>query len=90
MLMKQYMINHHKSSTYHPRANGAIESFIKTLTKGLTKICNIDKNEWDDKILAISWAYRTTFKRSTGQTPFRMVYGQEAVVPCILSSKLLK
>ena len=27
------------------------------------------------------WAYRTAYKRSTDQTPFRLVYGQEAVVP---------
>ena len=30
---------------------------------------------------AVLWAYRTTYKRSTDQTPFRLVYGQEVVVP---------
>ena len=61
--------------------NGAIEEFNKTLTRGLKKICNTDKDDWDEKILAVLWAYRTTYKRSTNQTPFRLVYGQEAVVP---------
>ena len=61
--------------------NGAIEVFNKTLTKGLTKICNVDKYYWDEKIPAVLWAYRTTYKCSTNQTPFRLVYGQEAVVP---------
>ena len=75
------MIDHHKILSYHPQANGAIESFNKTLTKGLTKICNIDKNDWDDKILAILWAYRKTYKISTGHTPFKMAYGQESIVP---------
>ena len=59
------MIDHHKILAYHPQSNGAIESFNKTLTKGLTKICNIDKNEWGDKTLAILWAYKITYKRST-------------------------
>ena len=27
------------------------------------------------------WAYRTTYKRATNQTPFKLVYGQEAIVP---------
>ena len=61
--------------------NGAIEAFNKTLTKGLTKICNTDKDNWDEKIPAVQWAYRIAYKRSTDQTPFRLVWGQEAVVP---------
>ena len=80
-LTKEFKIVHHKTSAYHPKANGAVESFNKTLVKGLTKICNRDKDDWDDKIPAILWAYMTDYKRSTDQTPFRLVYGQEAVVP---------
>ena len=34
----------------------------KTLTKGLTKICNADKDDWDEKKPAVLWAYRTTYK----------------------------
>ena len=75
------MINHHKSSTYHPQSNGTIESFNETLTKGLTKICNINRNDWDDKIPTILWAYIIAYNRYTGQTPFKMIYGQELVVP---------
>ena len=26
------------------------------------------------------WAYRTTYKRATNQTPFKLFYGQEAIV----------
>jgi hypothetical protein len=51
------------------------------LTKGLTKICSVDKNDWDEKIPVVLWAYRTTYKRETNQTPFELVYGQEVVVP---------
>ena len=80
-LTDQFHIDHRRSTAYHPQSNGAIEAFNKTLTKGLTKICNTDKDDWDEKIPAVLWAYRTAYKRSTDQTPFRLVYGQEAVVP---------
>ena len=80
-LTDQFQIDHRRSTAYHPQSNGAIEAFNKTLTKILTKICNTDKDDWDEKIPAVLWAYRTAYKRSTDQTPFRLDYGQEAVVP---------
>ena len=80
-LTDQFHIDHRWSTTYHPESNGAIEAFNKTLTKGLTKICNTDKDDWDEKIPAVLWAYRIAYKQSTDQTPFRLVYGQEVVVP---------
>lgn len=69
------MIYNHTSLEYHPQANGAIGSFNKTLTKGLTNICNIKKNDWASKMQTILQAYITTYKRYIGQTHFKMVYG---------------
>ena len=69
-LIDQFHIDHRRSTTYHPQSNGAIEAFNKTLTKGLTKICSIDKDDWDEKIPAVLWAYRTAYKWLTDQTPF--------------------
>ena len=80
-LMEQFKIDHKQSTTYHPQSNGEIEAFNKTLTRGLTKIYNNDKDDWDEKVLAVLWAYHTAYKRSTDQTPFQLVYGQEAVFP---------
>ena len=64
-LTKQVMIEHQKSTAYHPQSNGAIEAFNKTLTRGLTKICNTDKDDWDNNIPLVLWAYKTTYKSST-------------------------
>ena len=80
-LTYQFQIDHHQSTIYHPQSNGAIEAFNKTLTKGWTKICNTNKDDWDKKIPVVLWVYRTTYKHSMDQTLFRLVYGQEVVVP---------
>ena len=69
-LTDQFKINHRWSTTYHHQSNGAIEAFNKKLTRGITKICNADKDDWDEKIPAVLWAYRTTYKCLTNQTPF--------------------
>ena len=69
-LIDQFQIDHHRSTAYHPQLNGAIKAFNKKLTKGLTKICNNDKDDWDEKIHVVLWAYRPTYKCSTDQTPF--------------------
>ena len=39
------------------------------------------KGIWPDELLSILWAYRTTVRTPTGETPFRLTYGNEAVIP---------
>jgi hypothetical protein len=41
----------------------------------------VNKDDWELRILAVLWAYRTTCKTLTTQTPFKLVYGLEVVVP---------
>jgi len=37
--------------------------------------CNVNKRDWDLRILMALWPYRTTCNKLTGKTPFRLVYG---------------
>nr|XP_009798091.1 PREDICTED: uncharacterized protein LOC104244375 [Nicotiana sylvestris] len=39
------------------------------------------KGNWPEVLPGILWAYRTTTKTSTGETPFSLVYGAEALIP---------
>jgi hypothetical protein len=45
------------------------------------KVCCENKEDWDDRVLAVLWAYRTTTKKLHKYTPFQLVYGKEVVVP---------
>jgi hypothetical protein len=45
------------------------------------KIFNVNKDDWDLRSPTVLWAYRTTCKKLTMQTPFKLVYGIEVVVP---------
>ena len=39
------------------------------------------KGAWADELPGVLWSYRTTARSSTGQTPFSLVFGCEAVIP---------
>jgi len=46
----------------------------------LNKVCNAQWSDWDLCVPTVLWAYRTTCEKLTGQTPFRLIYGVEAVM----------
>ena len=39
------------------------------------------KEVWFDKLLSVLWAYRTTVRTPTRETPFKLAYGSKAVIP---------
>ena len=54
---------------------------IRTLKAALkTKLENL-KGKWVEYLLEALWAYRTTRKSSTQETPFALAFGTKAVAP---------
>jgi hypothetical protein len=76
-----FQINHRKTTPYHPQTNGQTERVNQTLIRILWKIVNESKRDWDIKLTAALWAYRTTYKMTTRATPFSLIYGMKAILP---------
>jgi hypothetical protein len=41
----------------------------------------VNRDDWDLRVPAVLWAYRTNCNKMTMHTPFNLVYGLEVVVP---------
>jgi len=40
---------------------------------------------WAEELSNVLWAYQTTPRKSTGETPFSLTYGREAMIPTEIS-----
>lgn len=69
------------STPVHPQANGQAESSNKIIINNLKKRLKDKKGRWAEELPFVLWADRTTTKNATGQTPFSLVFGTEAVIP---------
>ena len=74
-------IKNYYSSPAHPQSNGQVKVTIRTLKAALkTKLEGL-KRKWVEYLPEVLWAYRTTRKSSTQETPFALAFGTEAVAP---------
>ena len=81
-MCNKYGIQLHHSSTYYPQGNRQAEATNKTLIKILKKTYKSNKfSIWPEKLIVALWAYRTSIRTPTGQTPYALTFGMEAVLP---------
>ena len=74
-------IKNYYSSLAHRQFNGQVEVTIRTLKAALkTKPENL-KGKWVEYLSEVLWAYKTTRKSATQETPFALAFGTEAVAP---------
>ena len=74
-------IQNHYSSPAHLQANGQAEVANRSLLKIIKTRLEGANGVWLDELPGVLWAYRTTVKTPTGETPFKLAYGSEAVIP---------
>eukprot|EP00057_Strongylocentrotus_purpuratus_P018268 XP_011672742.1 PREDICTED: protein NYNRIN-like [Strongylocentrotus purpuratus] len=67
----------------HPRSDGFIERFNRTLITMVSSILDPDRHQrdWDERIPYAMLAYRSAVQESTGESPAMMMLGREVTLP---------
>merc|ERR1712121_435311 len=81
--LESLRIHHIKTSVYHPQSNAKVERSHRTMNDILSKLMTDDKKckSWDLHLPQALGAMRFSYNESTGQSPFSLVYGRDAVLP---------
>ncbi|XP_058217480.1 uncharacterized protein LOC131328563 [Rhododendron vialii] len=80
-LCAEFGIRFFNSTPSYPQGNGQAEATNKTVCAGIKRRLDSKRGKWAEELPRVLWAYRSTSRRSTGQTPFAMAFGMEAVIP---------
>jgi hypothetical protein len=51
------------------------------MTEIMKLIFNQPRGKWPDELIKVVWSHNTTISRSTGFTPFKLLFGDEAITP---------
>ena len=62
--------------TYHPKSNGQVERYNRTILATLLNYVNKHQDDWERYATALTYAYNNHFHRSTGTTPFSLVFSR--------------
>jgi hypothetical protein len=69
-------------SIYHLESNGAVERANRIVFLAISKtLFNLRKGKWIEELPKVMWSHNTTVSRAIGFTPFRLLYGEEAMLP---------
>lgn len=68
------------STPRYPQANGQAEAFNKAIVNSLKNKLEGEKGLWLEALPKVLWAFTTTPRALTLQTPFSMVYETEVVL----------
>ena len=73
------------STPAYPQSNSQAKATNKAIVNGLKKRLEGTKGMWVKELSNVLWAYRTTPRRSMGETPFSLTYGGEMMIPTEIS-----
>ncbi|XP_057976091.1 uncharacterized protein LOC131163516 [Malania oleifera] len=68
------------ASVAHPQSNGQVENMNQTILHGLRTRLESMQGRWAEELPSLIWAYHTTKRAATGETPFMLVFGAEAII----------
>jgi hypothetical protein len=76
-LWKKLGTNLEFSSYYHPQMDGKTEVVNRSLGDLLRSLVTEHHSQWDNILSQTKFAYNDSVNRSTGQSPFQVVYGMQ-------------
>lgn len=79
-------IKHKKASVCHPQSNGQVEVTNRTIVRGLEKRLQARKKKWPQELPNVLWAYRTSARSGTKETPFKLAFGTDVLHPVEVGS----
>ncbi|RDX66362.1 Tf2-8, partial [Mucuna pruriens] len=74
-------INQVFTSVEHPQSYGQAEAANKVILQGLRKGLEEAKGRWAEELPQVLWSYHTTPHSTTNETPFRLTFGTDAMIP---------
>ncbi|CAF4243720.1 unnamed protein product, partial [Didymodactylos carnosus] len=74
-------IAHAFSASYHPQTNGQVERFNATFCTQLSKYYDENKDDWDDYLQSVVYAYNTGSHATTGFVPYELAFGRRQKSP---------
>ena len=82
-LLERFNVWNVQVAAYHPQSNGLVERGHQNIVDALAKLTASSgkPGNWPAHLAAVSWVDRITFRKSTGMTPYRVVFGQECLLP---------
>ena len=69
-----------KTTPYHPESYGLVEHFNRTLLMMLAMFAGEHKDDWDDLPPPVMMAYLSSVHKSTGFSPYRLMFGEECTL----------
>ncbi|XP_072088050.1 uncharacterized protein [Arachis hypogaea] len=85
-----HSMENHFSSVEHPQTNGQAEAANRVILQAIKKKLDNAKGEWAELISEVLWSYNTIVESTTAETPFKLVYGSEALIPIEVSIPTLR
>nr|XP_009626301.1 protein NYNRIN-like [Nicotiana tomentosiformis] len=79
-ICEKFKIVHRNSTAYVTQINRAVEAANKNIKRILQKIVD-NHRQWHEKLSFSLLGYQTTTRTSTGEMPYMLVYGTEAMIP---------
>eukprot|EP00253_Pinus_taeda_P011525 PITA_11525 len=79
--LNNYHVQHKMTTPYHPQANGKVESSNKIIETILTKTVASHRRNWAARLPETLWAYRTTWRSTTGHSPYQLMFGKQPIFP---------